>query len=683
MSVRQREWRLTIDLRQIRERSLLVMSLTHPEREGRWRTVKPVDPDRFEELGSRLRHCFSTASPRRRLAAMRRVGDIAGVLTGLESYLRRMQFTPDDALTIDTLVTSIPWDLLPFDDDFLAHRVAIGIEVPTPMDGFPHQRTHTGEQRFLHVMCNPRDDLDLEEESRALRALVDRAPGVRYVPLVQPTPIDLIDSFREKEVHTPFLHFSGHIVGRKGLLMGNGRVMGIDEIHESFPSHGRHIVFLNGCDDIYGEDDPGERRPPGAPDGDEHRELDLFQAASVANAFLYAGARAVIAPRSRVTDADASHAAQAIWSGVLEGQPLGQVVGAWRRRKVEQDPDSVAGYSYILYGPPGACADVARGRTPEARAPAAESVRASGHHELLQTAAAHADGPVAPRHLLGVLTRHWEVAHLYFDLEGQTYIDELEQLRGELGVSGRADGSSPAAAIELTHGGDQVIAEAMRLGGGRTFDRFSLLRALHSVGDPEVRGAMRTLDRGPRDLEELVVSTRAWLEAGGRPRPAVIGPDGRFDRDRFLPRAAGANGPAPTDRHPDPLTCWDLFTGLVHGGAHTGRAWRQASGVDGLPAGPWVAGQPLWWQQLDDGARAVTRRALIEAFKMAVDPDEAGRLTEAVVLGVLVRESGPLAWPALTRDARSALQGLGLSPQAWRDVLSRLALRALSLTVTT
>src|SRR6185369_17391822 len=115
---------------------------------------------------------------------------------------------------------------------------------------------------------------NVAEELQQLKTLIESIQGVDYELVINPTRGDLISRFSRR---TPFLHFTGHVSPRQGLVLKDG-TLNVADIVTYFPCQTDQVVFLNGCDAVY--DSGAEQDSVG---------LDLFQSASVANAFLDAG----------------------------------------------------------------------------------------------------------------------------------------------------------------------------------------------------------------------------------------------------------------------------------------------------------------------------------------------------------------------------------------------------------
>lgn len=638
-------WVLSIDLRERGNELRLLLTLARlPDRRWQRRIVWPAELGEVRGLGELLRACFGAEGQRVRKDGMIRFGDLAGSILGINALWTESALANDDTLTIETTVTSIPWDLVRFRGEFLGHQIATGVSVPTPTRAFPHGRGGEGRPRFLHIVADPLADLSAaHHEQLALSGLVAKfRPDLQYELLRDPDSFKLHQSLIDKRA-TPFVHFTGHLDPAEGLMLARRSFFSHDRIVDCFPGSQEQVVFLNGCDSVL--DAPAQR---------EH--VDMFQPASVANAFLYAGARAVVAPRSKIPDEDALLAARTIWEAILRGERLGDAVRRVRDDAVRRTPDHVVGYTYVLYGPPDFRASGSTTASPTGDETAIARA-------ILDEAAIDAGGALTPRHIFGALTRRWLVGSRYFELEGQSYIAWLVELRRHLDIPEHAalvPGTTPPPAGVPTTGGQVVIQRARLLAAGNPLEDHHLLRAVAEIGDAEVTGAMSQLERGPRTLDELVASARDWVDRGRPAARALILPDGTVDRATFLPEI-----PARASDGTDAVDCWDLFAGLVAGGVVTPSLWRGPA----LPRGRWLAGAPLDWSTLDQNAILLILRVADRR------PDDRSPVSERDLLREL-SVSPELAWDRLDSATRDALVAAGWDDHRWRHECQMVALKS-------
>ncbi len=662
-------WTLVIDLRGgdrdtlLFEVGLLSGERLSGERQLHWGDVRPVDRDIFEELLCQTpAHCFREFQQPDRAALLTEFGDAAGRAFALDQLLDQTVFAETDTLTIDTAVTAIPWDLVHFKGEFLGHRLAVGLRIPTIRTTFPQRRIYAKQPRFLHIVSNPYGDLaSTADESQQLEALIKaEAPELEYQRLDNPDPVAVIGALMKSQL-TPFVHYSGHVKPGEGLDLAK-RIMRLDEIVRYFP-YGGAIVFLNGCDAVYDREvfAPRERvkRTFGRAQSEAHRRytVDMFQLASVANAFLDAGARAVIAPRTRIGDVEACDAALQIWKRVLTGEGLGTAVRHYRREKVGKEPASLAGYSFILYGSPATRGEQGSAATRRLRR---ETPVESVPHALVQEAWTAAGGVVAPQHLFGVLTRRWIVGHLYFAFEDQSYIETLERLRQELGL-GLPERPAVDGPVALEGVATQVLEAALARGNGQEPDELAWLEALAEVDDRRIEVALQSLSLGPRVLAEFVESARRWI-ADGRPVPPVlVNPDGYLNRVVFLPHLQETMPPSAGTA---PIDCWELVVGLVTTSSHAAQLWQRAL-CPTAPTTPWSVGQPLHWAQLT----AAAQRAVLEAMQMRGEENQEA-VTESHLMSCLL-EAEALRWDELPEDARRWLASQHINQEHWHQFLSQ------------
>ena len=667
------KWTLTIDLRENRDAMLLLLALKRSKDSfWKWRVNLEVSRKQLEHCKPRLFDCFrqGAASDDKRALNTKRFGEVAGKLFGIEKHLAETGFTSSDTLMIETLVTSIPWDIVNVRGDFLAHHVPIGINIPTRITKSYSPRSTCDKSCFLHIISNPNHDLPLASgEGEMLAELVDKyLEDVTYTPLFNPTAWDL-GLFLHDNSNIPFIHYSGHLrvddvrrrENRVGLLLVEDDVFSTNNIIESFVGNSEQIVFLNGCDTAY------DRRNFG--NGGSADEIDMFQAASLANAFRYAGGdRVVIAPRTQIKDGDAYKAAEEIWTDIFTGTNVGTAVSNFRKRWVKDHPQKVAGYSYTLYGSPDIEVKKSMRSGVSIVADLADVGEVSPLEALIKEAAMETEPgkDVTTRHLFSILTRRWIVGHVYYDLEGQSYIQILDELRRELKVRDPMVSSDDDSTMPpLSNGARLVIENAQDASMRGESSEFHLLRAISKIGDAEVAGAILSLDKGPRDLNEIWESAEGWIDSPQKHRPALILPSGLFDKDRFLSEFAGREDTRASLQKT--LSCWDLFLGLVNADGGTHQYWERKIGRP-IPSGKWTAGAPLRWWWLDASAK----RSVMDTIS-DLDNDKDWGLREDDFLYGLI-ESGQLHWDLLEEGTCEFLAACNLSKHDWHLLLDQLSI---------
>jgi hypothetical protein len=645
-------WTLTIDLRATKDDLLLDFGLFSEDRLYHWRDSRHIRKEVFSEMITQISGFFNIEKDEpHRIESLGLFSHLATRSFQLEQFLRSTDFTAGDTLAINTVVTSIPWDLIPFQGGPLAHKVSLGLKIPSGRRVDPQRGVREGRPRFLHIVANPNNDLRfVVDEVEQLKSLVSSVEGLDYQLIIDPTPAEMIRIFASPG-RMPFVHYSGHVLPKRGLLLNRG-VLKIEEIVQYFPYDGVLIVFLNGCDTVYEEmTDDGE--------------LDLFQSASVANAFLDAGSKAVIAPRSEIQDQDACVAARRIWELVVSGEDLGAAVRKYRQEIYASNPEGALSYTYILYGTPPTHISLSSkvSLVQSWQSPKADALKS----DLLMDAWANAAGPVAPRHIFAALTLRWIIGQVYFSIDGQFYIELLEKLRDELRVaiwpSGLAQGEP-----ELTNAGRLALERAMAHAREDQLDELAFLEGLSDVDDPEIRGALQNLERGPRSISAILRAAKEWVEEDMPLPEALVQPNGFFVARLFLP---GLGDAQEGTRLMDSINSWDLFGALILARQETSQFWAQ----EGLPADPpfihWKAGEPLHWEKLASHAR----KAIRAAMGMAIE-EHSLIITEARLMRCLLKTEA-LSWHLLPPQVRNWLAGLGRNEHSWQGLMRDLRISTL------
>ena len=644
----QREWILTIDLYSHRSELLLEFNLLDRERRHRWKTAREVLPDVFQQMVNEIAAFFNYGlPPHERLERINSFVWLADRSFRLAEFLKGTDFSPPDALSINTLVTAIPWDLIPYYDTFLGHQISVGLKIPSARTSHPLSGSGEGRPRLLHVVADPNNDLPhAAAEVQQLKALVESVPSVDYELVVNPTRGDLIARFSRS---TPFLHFTGHLSPRQGLVLKDD-ILKVEQIVRYFPGQRDQFVFLNGCDAVY------EEQMPQATSG-----LDLFQSASVANAFLDAGAEAVIAPRSRIADEEAREAAVQIWKLIFESRELGEIIRLFRSNTSQSKPSAISGYSYVLYGEPSS----------RLRLSAPASVSAVGNvqteeptdliatNEILLEAGRDADGPVAPRHIFACLTRRWILGQIFFSLDAQSYFLSLEELRIEVGVVNWLPPLSHPEKIEFTAAGSMVVNRALERRSNGRLDDLALLEGLALVNDAEVRCALEALKRGPRTIEAVLLEARDWDRDGRQIPHAVIAPDGYLNSVAF---PAGLVGPKPANPTTSSVDRWDLFVELLHSRPEIRQLWTAVC-KHLPPRGAWDKTQAPHWIQFTEPLRGA-----IADIAIMLTNDNAKTVSDGQLLTCLTDKDN-FAWADLPVTAREWLSSQRIKGEKWESLL--------------
>ena len=606
------DWTLSIDLRQNCGEIVVEFCLLNRDRQHLWPLCSPVRSDDLDTLADAARTFMDPREDAaRRSEARKRFDFLASRSFDLESLLRLASVVTGDNLTISTLATRIPWDLIPIDGLPLAHFVNVGVNVPTPRELMPTGGAPAGAVCFLHVVANPGDLEYADMETNDVRELVAGVSNLEYCLLANPPRRKLLDAFSGKRIG--FFHFTGHVLPGQGLKMSDGDIFSIRDITKYFPGEGpqgRQLVFVNGCDQ--------------APDA--HGVADAFRSASTANAFLHGGARAVVAPRSEVFDAPAAQAAKQIWSEILAGASLGSVV---RKFRVARDnAGESAGTSYVLYGDPAGAVREFRLPGDSPQQPAISLTALS----IVREARRLASGPIAPRHLFAALSQGWAIGQIYFGQLGQGYVEALQTLRLALGVS--AAGGS--AALEFTKAGELVLQRATDRFDVNRHEELAYLEALGDIDDPEIRVGLQSLREGPRSVLDIVADVRRWQADGQRMPPALFQPSG--DANPTWPLQAllpVGTGEGQTSR----LDAWDFLMLIVRADGHLAARWREARMPPPLGGAPWNPGERLSWSRFEEDLRQVWKHVFHRMEIVRMDTLSEAFLVEAL-LDVL--ESRPL-----------------------------------------
>lgn len=628
------DWTLTIDLRQNLADVMLEFRLLNSDRQTVWPLSSPLSPGDLDILVAaagtfmdplandierrRQRHLFNFLSQRS---------------FELDPFLAQASVAEGDNLTISTMVTSIPWDLVPLSHTPLGHFVNVGFNVPTPRESTPNRGAGTGAACFLHLIADPDGDLEYaSDEAQDIKALVAQVNGLEYCRIMHSTRANLLAAFSEKRI--AYLHFTGHVTPGEGLRLSDGTVFLLRDIVRYFPGDGpkgRQLVFVNGCD-----------RTP----NDGKLQADAFRSASTANAFLRGGARAVVAPRSEVLDADAARAAARIWADIFAGGLLGSVIRKFRIATHDTDSES-AGISYVLYGDPASVivrqSAIGDGTQRAGRSVDLRSLPVVGDARRL------AAGPIAPRHLFASLSRRWALGHIYFDQLGQEYVGGLHALRLALDATPMAKGN----VLEFTKAGELVLQRAADRHDVHGDEDLAFIEALSDVDDPEILGALQSLPVGPRTVLDIVPAVREWSKSARTTPPVVFLPSGNANPDWAL-RALLAVG---TERgQGTALDAWDFLCLIAKTDGRLGARWREERLP--LPMGParWNPGEYLSWSGFADDLKEAWMRTFHEMDVMKTN------VSEAIVVGALL---GALEWDALPPDARKLLESHRRTKSDW------------------
>src|SRR5215813_8481936 len=265
-------------------------------------------------------------------------------------------------LLISTSLYGLPWELLHDEEEFWGLRYALGkrLVLDRPMLAGPPARLRP-RPRVLVIGSDPRGDLpfvrhEVEEICETLEGSADIVCVVDRLASFETVSAYLGEGF-------DLIHYSGHVVTSPetgpALLLAEGRPLTTAVIEANLA--GRPLVFLNACASARDSDAPSS----GAWEA---------TVSSVANAFLFGGAVAVVGTLADVSDRHAARLAEGFYRRVLELAPIGEALRAARVecRQNAESANSPAWLSFVLYGNPGQ--KLMRGATvvPMTRPPAPE-----------------------------------------------------------------------------------------------------------------------------------------------------------------------------------------------------------------------------------------------------------------------------------------------------------------------
>ena len=247
-------------------------------------------------------------------------------------------------LLISTSLYGLPWELLHDGQEFWGLRYALGkrLVLDRPMLSGPPARLRP-RPRVLVIGSDPRGDLpfvrhEVEEICETLEGSADLVCVVDRLASFETVSAYLGEGF-------DLIHYCGHVVMSPetgpALLLGDGRLLTTPVIEANVA--GRPLVFLNAC--------------ASARDDSETPSSSAWEAtvSSVANAFLFGGAVAVVGTLADVSDRHAARLAEAFYRRVLESEPIGEALRVARVecRNAPESSGSPTWLSFVLYGNPG------------------------------------------------------------------------------------------------------------------------------------------------------------------------------------------------------------------------------------------------------------------------------------------------------------------------------------------
>ena len=246
-------------------------------------------------------------------------------------------------LLISTSLYGLPWEVLHDEQEFWGLRYALGkrLVLDRPMLSGPPARLRP-RPRVLVIGSDPRGDLpfvrhEVEEICETLEGSADLVCVVDRLASFETVSAYLGEGF-------DVVHYCGHVVASPetgpALLLADERPLTAAVIEANVA--GRPLVFLNAC---------ASARDSHAPSSGAWEAT----VSSVANAFLFGGAVAVVGTLADVSDRHAARLAVAFYQRVLESAPIGEALRDARLacRQAPESAGSPTWLSFVLYGNPG------------------------------------------------------------------------------------------------------------------------------------------------------------------------------------------------------------------------------------------------------------------------------------------------------------------------------------------
>jgi CHAT domain-containing protein len=246
-------------------------------------------------------------------------------------------------LLISTSLYGLPWELLHDEQEFWGLRYALGkrLVLDRPMLAAPPPRLRA-RPRVLVIGSDPRGDLPfVRTEAEGICETLESAADVVCV-------VDRLATFETVSTYLSegfdVIHYCGHVVTGPetgpALVLADDRPLTTAVIEANVA--GRPLVFLNACASARDTQAP----PSGAWEA---------TVSSVANAFLFGGAVAVVGTLADVSDRHAARLAEGFYRRVLEPKPIGEALRAARVecRENPESANSPTWLSFVLYGNPG------------------------------------------------------------------------------------------------------------------------------------------------------------------------------------------------------------------------------------------------------------------------------------------------------------------------------------------
>ncbi len=561
-------------------------------------------------------------------------------------------------LLISTSLYGLPWELLHDEAEFWGLRYALGkrLILDRPMLTGPPPRMRP-RPRVLVIGSDPRGDLSYVRHE--VDEICDTLDGAADIVCV----VDRLATFETVSSYLgegfDLIHYSGHIVTAPdtgpALLLARERPLTAPVIEANVA--GRPLVFLNACASVRESQAP----PVGGWEA---------TASSIANAFLFGGAVAVVGTLTDVSDRHAARLADRFYRHVLGALPVGE---ALRLARVEcrQDPASTGSPSwlaFVLYGNPGQTLQRRGGSLPLPAPPAATTPAPPAPAGAPEAAPASPAPVLAPPRRRRTLIASLALALLAMAGLLAWLPRRLEPgppapiIVGVMQVTARTPGV-PSWMRELTRDGLNTILgkfPPIKVYSRQKIDFVREKRGLSEIEAAEELGMSKMLSAGVAmdedhnvtlDLDIIDIRT-GLLEATER----VTGsPDRLMELENDLAvRALSALGvdPSPdqlasvvSGRGNETLEAYKMFN-ETFGGDQGAPAAAPGSGLKGVPGMPatkrtsWLSVASDAWAGADD-AESVAIRELLARYAAALS----ARSVDQVVV----------VQPDLTPDARERL----------------------------
>lgn len=248
----------------------------------------------------------------------------------------------------DAPTSRIPWETLRLGEispalaGGLTHRYDGGV---LSVAKWNEERARTPGLSMLLVV-NPTEDLEgAEAEGERIQAMLSRRPEIRLTVLhrKEARRNTLIERFQSGEYDV--VHYAGHAFfdpdnrGRSGIICAGEEVLAGADLAalRQLPS----LVFFNACE-------AARVRRPGQQQ--EATDQPIRSTVSFAESFLAGGVANYLGTYWPVGDAGAAAFADAFYSGLLRGDPLGRALIDGRAKVRERNLGDWA--NYVLYGNP-------------------------------------------------------------------------------------------------------------------------------------------------------------------------------------------------------------------------------------------------------------------------------------------------------------------------------------------